>query len=87
MNSNDLAKEFLTLANKYVGVSEEPFGSNRGDLIDKWNRQSNVPLGSFGAAHLFLLLVKSFKMLIILTGLCLLLLIVTWFIAGQENDS
>jgi hypothetical protein len=61
MNSNDLAKEFLTLANKYVGVSEEPFGSNRGDLIDKWNRQSNVPLGSFWCCSFVSAIGKEFQ--------------------------
>ncbi len=47
MNNNDLAKGLLSIANKYVGVAEDPHGSNRGTLIDKWNQQSNVPVGSF----------------------------------------
>jgi len=47
MNSNQIAKAFLAVADKYVGTAEEPHGSNRGDLIDKWNTQCNVPIGSF----------------------------------------
>lgn len=47
MNSSQISKAFLEIANKYVGVAEEPHGSNRGKLIDKWNLQCNVPVGSF----------------------------------------
>lgn len=36
----------LALAQKHVGVKENPPGSNRGALIDSWNRLANVPLGS-----------------------------------------
>ena len=30
----------------YVGVHEQPPGSNRGEWIDKWNREAGVPAGS-----------------------------------------
>jgi hypothetical protein len=29
-----------------IGVSEQPPGSNRGVLIDKWNLEAEVPIGS-----------------------------------------
>lgn len=33
-------------AETYVGISEKPPGSNRGVLIDEWNREAGVPEGS-----------------------------------------
>lgn len=36
----------LDRATSYVGVRETPPGSNRGRLIDQWNRNARVPLGS-----------------------------------------
>lgn len=33
-------------AESFIGVREEPPGSNRGKLIDKWNQQAGVPMGS-----------------------------------------
>lgn len=41
---------FIDIANKYVGVTENPVGSNRGPLIDRWNTNVNAPLGSFWCA-------------------------------------
>lgn len=41
---------FISIAEKYVGVSENPVGSNRGPLIDRWNTNVNAPLGSFWCA-------------------------------------
>lgn len=36
----------LELAQSHIGVTEQPPGSNRGPLIDKWNRDAGEPLGS-----------------------------------------
>lgn len=36
----------LTIATRYVGTMEQPPGSNRGPLIDKWNKAAHVALGS-----------------------------------------
>ena len=36
----------LRRASTYVGVHEEPPGSNRGPLIDAWNAEAGVPVGS-----------------------------------------
>lgn len=36
----------LEHALKHVGLSEQPPGSNRGPLIDKWNAAVGVPLGT-----------------------------------------
>lgn len=36
----------LARASTYVGVREDPPGSNRGHLIDAWNRLAGVPVGS-----------------------------------------
>lgn len=41
---------FIDIANKYVGVTENPIGSNRGPLIDRWNSMANAPMGSFWCA-------------------------------------
>jgi hypothetical protein len=41
---------FINIARKYVGTTEQPEGSNRGPLIDEWNRQVGVPVGSFWCA-------------------------------------
>lgn len=41
---------FIEIASKYVGVSEQPVGSNRGPLIDRWNTNAHAPLGSFWCA-------------------------------------
>ena len=41
---------FISIAEKYIGVSEQPAGSNRGPLIDRWNTNVHVPLGSFWCA-------------------------------------
>lgn len=47
---SDLAKLFVDIANKYVGVEESPTGSNRGPLIDRWNTNVRAPIGSFWCA-------------------------------------
>lgn len=36
----------LTRAQAYIGVREQPPGSNRGKLIDLWNERAGVPVGS-----------------------------------------
>lgn len=36
----------LKEAQRHIGVREEPPGSNRGPLIDKWNEGAGVPVGS-----------------------------------------
>jgi len=33
-----------------VGVCEVPLGSNRGELVDQWNREAGAPLASFWCA-------------------------------------
>lgn len=47
MNGSDL---FVSIANKYIGVTESPVGSNRGPLIDRWNTNVHAPLASFWCA-------------------------------------
>lgn len=47
MNLLKLANDFIDIAKEYVGTTEQPVGSNRGTLIDKWNKMSNVSVGSF----------------------------------------
>ena len=46
MSSVPLRLRVLERAQRYVGVGETPPGSNRGSLIDGWNRLAGVPLGS-----------------------------------------
>ena len=41
---------FVDIAQKYIGVKEEPMGSNCGPMIDRWNMSVNAPLGSFWCA-------------------------------------
>ena len=41
---------FIEIARKYVGIKEEPEGSNRSPIIDEWNLQVGVPVGSFWCA-------------------------------------
>ncbi len=41
---------FIEIASKYIGVTEQPVGSNRGPLIDRWNTNAHAPLGSFWCA-------------------------------------
>lgn len=41
---------FIEIANKYIGITEQPVGSNRGPLIDRWNSNAHAPLGSFWCA-------------------------------------
>jgi hypothetical protein len=41
---------FTAIAEKYIGVSETPVGSNCGPLIDRWNTNAHAPLGSFWCA-------------------------------------
>ena len=41
---------FIDIACKYIGVTEDPIGSNRSLLIDKWNTNVHAPLGSFWCA-------------------------------------
>lgn len=47
MNTRQL---FLDIAEKYIGTKEDPIGSNRGALIDRWNASVNAPIGSFWCA-------------------------------------
>jgi hypothetical protein len=41
---------FVNIAEKYIGIAEDPKGSNRGPLIDRWNTNAHAPLGSFWCA-------------------------------------
>lgn len=43
-------KAFIDIAQKYIGVSEQPVGSNCGPLIDRWNTLVNAPIGSYWCA-------------------------------------
>jgi len=43
-------QSFVDIARKYIGVSEQPVGSNCGPLIDRWNTLVNAPIGSFWCA-------------------------------------
>lgn len=36
----------ITLAERKIGVTEEPPGSNRGRMVDEFNRAAGAPLGS-----------------------------------------
>jgi len=46
-----MSKElFVNIAQKYIGTTEQPHGSNRGPLIDRWNTNVNAPIGSFWCA-------------------------------------
>jgi hypothetical protein len=44
---NDYRQTLIDIALRYVGTEEQPLGSNRGFLIDRWNAQVNAPIGSF----------------------------------------
>lgn len=46
-NNADL---FISIAEKYIGVTEQPVGSNCGPMIDRWNALVNAPVGSFWCA-------------------------------------
>ena len=37
----------LDRARRKIGVREHPPGSNRGPIIDEWNRDAGVPVGSY----------------------------------------
>ena len=43
-------KQFIEIAQKYIGVSEQPVGRNCGPLIDRWNTLVNAPVGSYWCA-------------------------------------
>lgn len=58
---NKYGKRFVELATKYVGVTEEPLGSNRGTRIDKWNTAVGVPVGSFWCASFVSAVVRDFQ--------------------------
>lgn len=58
---NKYGKQFVDIALKYVGVTEEPLGSNRGELIDQWNTAVGVPVGSFWCASFVSAVVRDFE--------------------------
>lgn len=58
---NEYGKRLVDIALKYVGVTEEPLGSNRGKLIDDWNVAVNVPVGSFWCASFVSAVVREFN--------------------------
>jgi hypothetical protein len=60
---NPYGKRFVELASKYVGVTEEPLGSNRSKLIDQWNTAVGVPVGSFWCASFVSAVVRDFEKL------------------------
>lgn len=41
---------FVEIAQKYIGIKEDPMGSNCGPMIDRWNTSVNAPLGSYWCA-------------------------------------
>lgn len=41
-----LRRRALAFVVAHIGVTESPPGSNRGPLIDQWNRAAKVPIGS-----------------------------------------
>lgn len=58
---NKYGKHLVDLASKYVGVTEDPVGSNRGKLIDQWNTAVGVPVGSFWCASFVSAVVRDFE--------------------------
>lgn len=58
---NQYGKQFVDIASKYIGVIEEPIGSNRGNLIDIWNTAVGVSLGSFWCASFVSAVVREFE--------------------------
>lgn len=47
MRQKRLRLRALERARGYIGTTEQPPGSNRGPLIDEWNRTAGVPAGSY----------------------------------------
>lgn len=47
---SSLANGFIDIARKYIGVTEQPVGSNCGPMIDRWNTLVNAPIGSYWCA-------------------------------------
>ena len=45
-----LERAIVDLAREWVGVSEDPPGSNRGAEIDQWNRDAGAPPASYWCA-------------------------------------
>lgn len=44
------SKTFVSIAQKYIGITEQPVGSNCGPMIDRWNTLVNAPIGSYWCA-------------------------------------
>lgn len=44
------SKTFISIAQKYIGIAEQPIGSNCGPMIDRWNTLVNAPIGSYWCA-------------------------------------
>ncbi|MDE2127977.1 MAG: hypothetical protein KGJ62_15455 [Armatimonadetes bacterium] len=42
----DIGAAVAAVAERYVGIREIPAGSNRGEHIDRWNREVGNPIGS-----------------------------------------
>jgi len=54
--------ELYNLAKGYVGTEEQPLGSNRGLLIDRWNHRVGAPLGSFWCASFVSAMTRDFAL-------------------------
>jgi len=57
----DVKVELYNLAHGYLGVKEEPLGSNRGLLIDQWNKQVGVQVGSYWCASFVSAMVRHLE--------------------------
>jgi hypothetical protein len=58
---NKAVTQFIEIASKYVGVTENPLGSNRGTQIDEWNKAVGVPVGSFWCASFVSAVVRKWE--------------------------
>lgn len=50
LEEDGLAVAVVLRALAYIGECEEPASSNRGPMVDEWNRRRGAPLGSYWCA-------------------------------------
>jgi hypothetical protein len=54
-------ERLIGIAKRYIGVTEKPLGSNRGQTIDAWNLAVGAPVGSFWCASFVSAVVREFN--------------------------